>query len=64
MKRMRKSIIWMAAFMFCCGAVFAQKAERKNVREGNKLMRRKSLPSGNRLPEKFGSEPAFVRRNL
>ena len=44
MKRMRKSIIWMAAFMFCCGAVFAQKAERKNVREGNKFMRRKSLP--------------------
>ena len=43
MKRMRKSIIWMAAFMFCCGAVFAQKAERKNVREGNKLMRRKSF---------------------
>ena len=37
MKRMRKSIIWMAAFMFCSGAVFAQKAERKNVREGNKL---------------------------
>ena len=37
MKRMRKSIIWMAAFMFGCGAVFAQKAERKNVREGNKL---------------------------
>ena len=37
MKHMRKSIIWMAAFMFCCGAVFAQKAERKNVREGNKL---------------------------
>lgn len=37
MKRMRKSIIWMAAFMFCCGAVFAQKAERKNVREGNKF---------------------------
>ena len=31
MKRMRKSIIWMAAFMFCCGAVFAQKAERKNA---------------------------------
>ena len=37
MKRMRKSIIWMAAFMFCSGAVLAQKAERKNVREGNKL---------------------------
>ena len=54
MKRMRKSIIWMAAFMFCCGAVFAQKAERKNVREGNKLYE----------TEKFGSEPAFVRRNL
>ena len=33
MKRMRKSIIWMAAFMFCSGAVLAQKAERKNVRE-------------------------------
>lgn len=27
----------MTAFMFCSGAVFAQKAERKNVREGNKL---------------------------
>ena len=37
MKRIRKSIIWMAAFMFCSGVVFAQKAERKNVREGNKL---------------------------
>ena len=35
MKRMRKSIIWMAAFMFCCGAVFAQKAERKNVRDSS-----------------------------
>ena len=40
MKRMRKSIIWMAAFMFCCGAVFAQKAERKKS-----LPRRKS-PTG------------------
>ena len=54
MKCMRKSIIWMAAFMFCSGAVFAQKAERKNVREGNKLYE----------TEKFGSEPAFIRRNL
>lgn len=44
MKRMRKSIIWMAAFMFCSGAVLAQKAERKNVREGINFMRRKSLP--------------------
>ena len=37
MKRMRKSIMWTAAFMFCSEAMFAQKAERKNVREGNKL---------------------------
>ena len=37
MKRMRKSIIWMAAFMFCWGAVFAKKAESKNVPEVNKL---------------------------
>lgn len=37
MKRMQKSMIWMTAFMFCSVAVFAQKAERKNVREGNKL---------------------------
>ena len=54
MKRMRKSIIWMAAFMFCSGAVLAQKAERKNVREGNKLYE----------TEKLGGEPAFIRGDL
>lgn len=37
MKRMRKSIIWTTAFAFCIGTVSAQKAERQNVREGNKL---------------------------
>ena len=37
MRHIRKSMIWMGAFLFCAGAVFAQKAERKNVREGNKL---------------------------
>ncbi|WP_187117306.1 tetratricopeptide repeat protein [Parabacteroides bouchesdurhonensis] len=37
MKRMQKSIICISAFLFCTGTVFAQKAERKNVREGNKL---------------------------
>jgi len=37
MRHIRKSMIWMGAFLFCSGAVFAQKAERKNVREGNKL---------------------------
>ena len=37
MRRIRKSMIWMGALLFCSGAVFAQKAERKNVREGNKL---------------------------
>lgn len=34
---MQKSIIWMTAFLFGSGVAFAQKAERKNVREGNKL---------------------------
>ena len=37
MRHIRKSMIWMGAFLFCSGAVFAQKAERKNVREGNKM---------------------------
>ena len=37
MKRMQKSMIWITAFLCCAGAVSAQKAERKNVREGNKL---------------------------
>ena len=34
---MHKSILWITMFMCCSGVVFAQKAERKNVREGNKL---------------------------
>lgn len=34
---MQKSIIWMIAFLLCSVTMFAQKAERKNVREGNKL---------------------------
>lgn len=37
MKYIRKTIIWAVAFLFGSGVVFAQKAERKNVREGNKL---------------------------
>lgn len=37
MRRIRQSMIWMGAFLVCTGTAFAQKAERKNVREGNKL---------------------------
>lgn len=37
MNNIQKSIIWMIALLFCGGTVVAQKAERKNVREGNKL---------------------------
>jgi Ca-activated chloride channel family protein len=33
----RKIKLFSAIFIFCSGATFAQKAERKNVREGNKL---------------------------
>lgn len=33
----RKSIIGMITVMLCCASVSAQKAERDNVREGNKL---------------------------
>lgn len=36
MKHIQKSIIGVVLFMCCAGAVSAQKAERKNVREGNK----------------------------
>lgn len=32
-----KMIIGMMALLFCTNSVFAQKAERKNIREGNKL---------------------------
>ncbi len=41
MRYMRKSIIWMMLLMFCSGAVFAQKAERKHLREGNGLYNKK-----------------------
>lgn len=54
MKRMRKSIIWMGALLFCSGAVFAQKAERKNVREGNKLY----------ADEKFTESEIAYRKSL
>ncbi|NDV54137.1 tetratricopeptide repeat protein [Parabacteroides sp. 52] len=37
MRHKQNTIIWMIAFLLCHGVVFAQKAERKNVREGNKL---------------------------
>ena len=37
MRHFQKSIIWIGAFLFCTGVTFAQKAERKNVREGNEL---------------------------
>lgn len=54
MRRIRKSMIWMGALLFCSGAVFAQKAERKNVREGNKLY-------GN---EKFTESEIAYRKSL
>lgn len=37
MRRIQKSLIGIVALVFCVGTVSAQKAERKNVREGNKL---------------------------
>lgn len=37
MKEIRQSIVWMILFVFCCASVSAQKAERDNVRGGNKL---------------------------
>lgn len=37
MNRIQKTILWMIAFTFSSGIVFAQKAERTNIREGNKL---------------------------
>lgn len=42
------------ALLFCSGAMFAQKAERKNVREGNKLY-------GN---EKFTESEIAYRKSL
>ena len=38
MKHIQQTVLWtMAAFLLCAGNVEAQKAERKHVREGNKL---------------------------
>lgn len=37
MRRIYKSMIWVSVLALCAGTVSAQKAERKNVREGNKL---------------------------
>lgn len=44
----------MGALLFCSGAVFAQKAERKNVREGNKLY----------ADEKFTESEIAYRKSL
>lgn len=52
MRRIRKSMIWMGALLFCSGAVFAQKAERKNVRAGNKLYTEENLPNRKSLTAK------------
>lgn len=54
MRRIRKSMIWMGVLLFCSGAVFAQKAERKNVREGNKLY----------TDEKFTESEISYRKSL
>lgn len=54
MRRIRKSMIWMGALLFCSGAVFAQKAERKNVRAGNKLY----------TEEKFTESEIAYRKSL
>ena len=45
MRRIYKSMIWVSVLALSAGAVSAQKAERKNVREGNKLMRARNTPS-------------------
>ena len=37
MRRIYKSMIWVSVLALSAGAVSAEKAERKNVREGNKL---------------------------
>lgn len=44
----------MGALLFCSGAAFAQKAERKNVREGNKLY----------ADEKFTESEIAYRKSL
>ncbi len=37
MKYIPKSLIWIVISLLSCGITYAQKAERKNLREGNKL---------------------------
>ncbi len=37
MNDMQRTVIWIATFLFSSTIAFAQKAERKNVREGNEL---------------------------
>jgi tetratricopeptide (TPR) repeat protein len=37
MQQMKKTIRWILVFTFCTMGLYAQKAERKNVRDGNKL---------------------------
>jgi len=39
MKYLQRSIIWTIACLFCTGSIVAQKAERKSIREGNKLFK-------------------------
>jgi AAA ATPase containing von Willebrand factor type A (vWA) domain len=36
-KHIRQSIIWVITIMLCHGIAFAQKEERKNIRQGNSL---------------------------
>jgi tetratricopeptide (TPR) repeat protein len=54
MKGMQKIVIWAMAFTVCSGVTFAQKAERKNVREGNKLYKN----------EKFTESEIAYRKSL
>ena len=37
MIRIQNTMIWVGTFLLCSSVMFAQKAERKNVREGNEL---------------------------
>lgn len=40
MKHIHKIVLCLSALLLCNGMIFAQKAERKNVREGNKLYKK------------------------
>jgi len=54
MKYIRRTFIGLMTVTLCSGAVFAQKAERKNVREGNKLFNE----------EKFTESEIAFRKSL